>query len=73
MGILNLVIVDNTQVIDIWGIDFMGHFPSSCGYHYIKVIVVYVSCRVEARALPTNDAMVVAKFFRKAFLLFRNT
>ncbi|GJU70047.1 reverse transcriptase domain-containing protein [Tanacetum coccineum] len=44
------------------GIDFMGPFPSSKGNKYILVAVDYLSKWVEAKALPTNDALVVANF-----------
>ncbi|GJY56472.1 reverse transcriptase domain-containing protein [Tanacetum coccineum] len=48
------------EIFDIWGIDFMGSFPSSRGNKYILVAVDYLSKWVEAKALPTNDARVVA-------------
>ena len=53
------------ELFDVWGIDFMGPFPSSYGNKYILVGVDYVSKWVEAIALPTNDAKVVTKFLRK--------
>ncbi|GJU22177.1 reverse transcriptase domain-containing protein [Tanacetum coccineum] len=49
------------EIFDVWGIDFMGPFPSSRGNKYILVIVDYVSKRVKAKAIPTNDARVVVK------------
>ncbi|GJY62512.1 reverse transcriptase domain-containing protein [Tanacetum coccineum] len=49
------------EIFDIWGIDFMGPFPSSKGNKYILVAVDYLSKWVEAKALPTNDARVVVK------------
>ncbi|GKB81801.1 reverse transcriptase domain-containing protein [Tanacetum coccineum] len=44
------------EIFDVWGIDFMGPFPSSRGNKYILVAVDYLSKCVEAKALPTNDA-----------------
>ncbi|GJS98661.1 reverse transcriptase domain-containing protein [Tanacetum coccineum] len=44
------------EIFDVWGIDFMGHFPSSRGNKYILVAVYYLSKWVEAKSLPTNDA-----------------
>ncbi|GJV12336.1 reverse transcriptase domain-containing protein [Tanacetum coccineum] len=43
------------KIFDVWGIDFMGLFPSSRGNKYILVVVDYLSKWVEAKAL-TNDA-----------------
>ncbi|GKA34742.1 reverse transcriptase domain-containing protein [Tanacetum coccineum] len=47
------------EIFDVWGIDFMGPFPSSHGNKYILFAVDYLSKWVEAKALPTNDARVV--------------
>ncbi|XP_058008352.1 uncharacterized protein LOC131182918 [Hevea brasiliensis] len=44
------------ELFDVWGIDFMGLFPSSFGNKHILVGVDYVSKWVEAIASPTNDA-----------------
>ncbi|GJY48804.1 reverse transcriptase domain-containing protein [Tanacetum coccineum] len=55
------------EIFDIWGIDFMGPFPSSRGNKYILVAVDYLSKWVEAKALPTNDARVVCKFLKTLF------
>ncbi|GJR64384.1 reverse transcriptase domain-containing protein [Tanacetum coccineum] len=49
------------EILDIWGIDFMGPFPSSRGNKYFLVAVDYLSKWVEAKALPTNDARVVCR------------
>nr|GFB80100.1 reverse transcriptase domain-containing protein [Tanacetum cinerariifolium] len=58
------------EIFDVWGIDFMGPFPSSKGNKYILVDVDYFSKWVEAKALPTNDARVVVKFLKSLFSRF---
>ncbi|GJZ01595.1 reverse transcriptase domain-containing protein [Tanacetum coccineum] len=58
------------EIFDVWGIDFMGQFPSSRGNKYILVDVDYLSKWVEAKALPTNDARVVCKFLKSLFARF---
>ncbi|GJV50787.1 reverse transcriptase domain-containing protein [Tanacetum coccineum] len=58
------------EIFDVWGIDFMGPFPSSRGNKYILVAVDYFSKWVEAKALPTNDARVVVKFLKSLFSRF---
>ncbi|GJR93572.1 reverse transcriptase domain-containing protein [Tanacetum coccineum] len=58
------------EIFDMWGIDFMGPFPSSRGNKYILVAVDYLSKWVEAKALPTNDARVVCKFLKSLFARF---
>ncbi|CAN6685848.1 unnamed protein product [Malus baccata var. baccata] len=54
----------NVEIFYVWGIDFMGHFPSSHGFVYILLAVDYVSKWVEARATRTNDSKVVADFVK---------
>ncbi|KAM2686683.1 hypothetical protein EV2_009545 [Malus domestica] len=54
----------NDDALDVWGIDFMGPFPSSYGFMYILLAVDYVSKWVEAKATRTNDSKVVADFIR---------
>lgn len=51
------------EVFDVWGINFMGTFPSSIGNKYILVAVDYVSKWIEAITSPINDARVVIKMF----------
>nr|GEX96620.1 reverse transcriptase domain-containing protein [Tanacetum cinerariifolium] len=58
------------EIFNIWGIDFMGPFPSSNGNKYILVAIDYLSKWVEAKALPTNDARVVVKFLKSLFSRF---
>ena len=52
------------ELFDVWGIDFMGPFPSSLGYLYILLAVDYVSKWVEAKATRTNDSKVVVDFVK---------
>nr|GFB18385.1 reverse transcriptase domain-containing protein [Tanacetum cinerariifolium] len=58
------------EIFNVWGIDFMGPFPSSKDNKYILVVVDYLSKWVEAKALPTNDARVVVKFLKSLFSQF---
>ncbi|GJY93456.1 reverse transcriptase domain-containing protein [Tanacetum coccineum] len=58
------------KIFDVWGIDFMGPFPSSRGNKYILVAVDYLSKWVNAKALPTNDPLVVCKFLKSLFARF---
>ncbi|CAN6554914.1 unnamed protein product [Malus baccata var. baccata] len=54
----------SVEIFDVWGIDFMGPFPSSHGFLYILLAVDYVSKWVEAKATRTNDSRVVADFVK---------
>ncbi|XP_070022418.1 uncharacterized protein [Nicotiana sylvestris] len=47
------------DIFDVWGIDFMGPFVSSCGNTYILVAVDYVSKWVEAVTFPNDEARSV--------------
>ncbi|GJW14049.1 reverse transcriptase domain-containing protein [Tanacetum coccineum] len=58
------------EIFDVWGIDFMGPFPSSQGNKYILVAVDYLSKWVEAKVLHNNDARVVVKFLKSLFARF---
>ncbi|GKB23355.1 reverse transcriptase domain-containing protein, partial [Tanacetum coccineum] len=58
------------EIFDVWGVDFMGPFPSSRGNKYILVAIDYLSKWVEAKALPTKDARVVVKFLKSLFSRF---
>nr|GEV86013.1 reverse transcriptase domain-containing protein [Tanacetum cinerariifolium] len=63
--------IQDCEIFDVWGIDFMGPFPSSRGNKYILVAVDYLSKWVEAKALPTNDARFVCKILKNVFAKFR--
>ncbi|CAN6585954.1 unnamed protein product [Malus baccata var. baccata] len=52
------------ELFDVWGIDFMGPFPSSHGNLYILVAIDYVSKWVEAIASPTCKSSVVLGFLQ---------
>ncbi|ERM97517.1 hypothetical protein AMTR_s04594p00005750, partial [Amborella trichopoda] len=53
------------ELFDVWGIDFMGPFPSSFSNLYILLAVDYVSKWVEAAATPANDGKTVLRFLQK--------
>ncbi|XP_042460225.1 uncharacterized protein LOC122043693 [Zingiber officinale] len=55
------------ELFNVWGVDFMGPFPSSCGNNYILIEVDYVSKWVEAIASPTSGAKIVIKLFKKKY------
>ena len=57
-------IILEVELFDLWGMDFMGPFPSSFSNLYILLAVDYVSKWVEAIPTRTNDAGVVVKFLR---------
>lgn len=60
------------EVLDVWGIDFMGSFPMSFGFLYILLVVGYVSKLVGGIPTRTNDYRVVANFARSnIFCRFR--
>ena len=57
------------ELFDVWGIYFMGPFPSSCGNKYILLAVDYLSKWMEAIPTITCDAKVVLKFLRNHIFL----
>ncbi|CAL0324442.1 unnamed protein product [Lupinus luteus] len=57
--------IQEIEVFDCWGIDFMGPFPPSCSHVYILVAVDYVSKWVEAVATQKDDAKTVVKFLKR--------
>ena len=60
---LNPILV--VDLFDVWGIDFMGPFPSLFGYVYILVGVDYVSKWVEAVPCRAANQRVVLKFLKE--------
>ena len=56
------------QIFYVWGIDFMGPFPSSFGNLYICLVMDYVSKWVEAIACPRNDASTMVGFIQRNIL-----
>nr|XP_009788355.1 PREDICTED: uncharacterized protein LOC104236173 [Nicotiana sylvestris] len=60
-----LTTILEVDIFDVWGIDFMGPFVSSCGNTYILLAVDYVSKWVEAMAFPNNKARSVVAFLKK--------
>lgn len=52
------------EIFGVWGIDFMGPFPSCFGNQYILLTVDY-SKWVEATILPTNDTKAIVKSLQK--------
>ncbi|GKA54028.1 putative nucleotidyltransferase, ribonuclease H [Tanacetum coccineum] len=61
--LMNPILV--VEIFNVWGINFMGPFPTSHGNVYILVEVDYVSKWVEAEATKINDHSVVLKFVKK--------
>ena len=59
---LNPILV--VKLFDVWGIDFMGPFPTSYSHTYILVGVDYVSKWVQAIPCKTNDHRVVLRFLK---------
>lgn len=52
------------EIFDVWGINFMGPFPSSYGNQYILLSVNYVSKWVKAITSLNNDVRLVLKMFK---------
>ncbi|XP_062112458.1 uncharacterized protein LOC133823609 [Humulus lupulus] len=59
------------EIFDVWGIDFMGPFPSSCSFEYIVLVVDCVSKWVEAKATKVDNSKTVVEFIRtNIFVIF---
>ena len=56
------------QIFDVWGINFMGPFPSLFGNLYIHLAVDYVSTWVEEISCPKNDDNTVVGFIKRNIL-----
>nr|GEU67731.1 reverse transcriptase domain-containing protein [Tanacetum cinerariifolium] len=61
------------EIFDVWGIDFMGPFPSCQGNKHILVAVDYLSKWVEAKALPTIDSLSCCENFKISLCLIWNS
>ena len=59
---LNPILV--VDLFNVWGIDFMGPFPTSFEYTYILVGVNYVSKWVEIVSCRATDHKTVLKFLK---------
>ena len=57
------------QIFYVWGIDFIGPFPSSFGNLYILLVVDSVSKWVESIACPRNDVSTVVGFIQRNTLI----
>jgi len=57
--------VQEIDVFDCWGIDFIGLLPSSLSNEYILLAVEYVSRWVEAIPTQKADSKTVIKFIKK--------
>ena len=64
MMLLNPILV--IELFDVWGIDFMGPFPTSFEYTYILVGVGYVSKWVKAVSCRVTDHKTVLKFLKES-------
>lgn len=53
------------EIFYVWGVDYMGPFPSSCGNKYILVAMYYVLKWVKAIPSQSYDAKTVIKLFKK--------
>ena len=61
---MTLTNILEVEIFYVWGIDFMGPFPSSYGHKYILLAVDNVFKWVETIPTITCDAKVVLRFIR---------
>jgi len=57
--------IQEIEIFDCWGIDFIGPLPSSFSNEYILLAVEYVSRWVEAIPTQKVDAKTMIKFLKK--------
>jgi len=57
--------IQEIEVFDCWGINFMGPLPSSLSNEYILIAVEYVSKWVEVVPTQKADSKTVIKFIKK--------
>nr|KYP44101.1 Transposon Ty3-I Gag-Pol polyprotein [Cajanus cajan] len=57
--------IQEVEVFDCWGIDFIGPLPSSFSNEYILLAVEYVSRWVQAIPTQKPDAKTVIRFLKK--------
>ncbi|WMV29492.1 hypothetical protein MTR67_022877 [Solanum verrucosum] len=62
---LSLSQILGVELFDVWGTDFMGHFPSYFGNKYILVVVDFVSKWVEVVDFPNNERRSATKSLKK--------
>jgi hypothetical protein len=60
-----LTVMQEVEVFDCWGIDFIGPFPPSFNNEYILVGVDYVSKWVKRIPSARVDAKTVVAFLKK--------
>ena len=60
--------IQEVEIFNVWGIDFMGPFPPLFGKLYILLTVNYVSKWVEAIATEKNDTKTVVQFIHRNIL-----
>ena len=53
------------ELFDVWGLDFMGPFPSSFENTYILLAVEYVSKWIKAVVTVKDDGQTVIRFLKK--------
>nr|GEV72122.1 reverse transcriptase domain-containing protein [Tanacetum cinerariifolium] len=63
-------VFENKDINENFPLETLGKISSGSTLWYILVAVDYFSKWVEAKALPTNDARVVVKFFKSLFTQF---